>query len=171
MWTCIKCSTINDDACASCPKCGAARSVGRFGSTSQPAVHNAQAYSAPIQQRPAPMAEPSDPPHASISAPQAMYYADFSHVRAGRMLMLLGTVLSLAAVVLTLLLAWRQYDALCAAVLGLLFADVSALPAFVRVGVYCLLSLFAAALSSLPGVWTLALGKALHRLSRMEELL
>lgn len=171
MWTCIKCNTVNDDTCASCPKCGAARSVGRFGSTRQPIVRNADAYSAPVQQRPAPTAEPAAGPHASINAPQTVYYADFSHVRAGRMLMLLGTVLSLAAALLTLALAWRQYDTLCAAVLGLLFSDVSALPAFVRVGIYCLLALFAAALSSLPGVWTLSLGKTLRRLNRMEELL
>ena len=32
MWTCIKCNAVNEDTYTICPKCGAARSAGRFGS-------------------------------------------------------------------------------------------------------------------------------------------
>ena len=85
--------------------------------------------------------------------------------------MLLGRVLAIVMAVLTLLLAWRQYDAVSAAVLGLIFDDLAALSAFVKLLIYIPLALAAAAIAALPGLWTLGLGKALRRLNRMEELL
>ena len=85
--------------------------------------------------------------------------------------MLLGRVLAIVMSALTLLLAWRQYDAVSAAVLGLIFDDLAALSAFVKLLIYIPLALAAAAIAALPGLWTLGLGKALRRLNRMEELL
>ena len=160
MWTCIKCNAVNEDTYTICPKCGAARSAGRFGSGNAAPARNAAAYTAPVQQRVMPS-----------GAPQTAYYADFSHVRAGRGFMLLGRVLAIVMAALTLLLAWRQYDAVSAAVLGLIFDDLAALSAFVKLLIYIPLALAAAAIAALPGLWTLGLGKALRRLNRMEELL
>lgn len=171
MWTCIKCNAVNEDTYTICPKCGAARSAGRFGSGNAAPARNAAAYTAPVQQRVMPSGEPAVPAHANVVAPQAGYYADFSHVRAGRGFMLLGRVLAIVMAALTLLLAWRQYDAVSAAVLGLIFDDLDALSAFVKLLIYIPLALAAAAIAALPGLWTLGLGKVLRRLNRMEELL
>lgn len=97
------------------------------------------------------LGEPAAPAHANVVAPQTAYYADFSHVRAGRGFMLLGRVLAIVMAVLTLLLAWRQYDAVSAAVLGLIFDDLAALSAFVKLLIYIPLALAAAAIAALPG--------------------
>ena len=146
MWTCIKCNAVNEDTYTICPKCGAARSAGRFGSGNAAPARNAAAYTAPVQQRVMPSGEPAAPAHANAVAPQTAYYADFSHVRAGRGFMLLGRVLAIVMAVLTLLLAWRQYDAVSAAVLGLIFDDLAALSAFVKLLIYIPLALAAAAI-------------------------
>ena len=41
MWTCLKCNAVNEDLYPCCPKCGAGKSAGRFGSyaSSRPAVY------------------------------------------------------------------------------------------------------------------------------------
>lgn len=56
MWTCIKCNAVNEDTYTICPKCGAARSAGRFGSGNAAPARNAAAYTAPVQQRVMPSA-------------------------------------------------------------------------------------------------------------------
>ena len=99
MWTCIKCNAVNEDTYTICPKCGAARSAGRFGSGNAAPARNAAAYTAPVQQRVMPSGEPAVPAHANVVAPQTAYYADFSHVRAGRGFMLLGRVLAIVMAV------------------------------------------------------------------------
>ena len=56
MWTCIKCNAVNEDTYTICPKCGAARSAGRFCSGNAAPARNAAAYTAPVQQRAMPRA-------------------------------------------------------------------------------------------------------------------
>ena len=144
MWTCVRCKQSVDDRLAVCPHCGAARSAGRFSKEIQP------------QQ-----------------TPQAQYTPDFAHVRSGRGLMVFGAILTvvLPAVALTVAVLCRK------GWIGELYRllnpeALAAGPIDIKTNLlYWVLTAAAALLSSLPGVWTLGLGKALRRLGRMEELL
>lgn len=144
MWTCVKCNHAVDDRLAVCPHCGASRSAGRFSREIQPR-----------------------------QTPQAQYIPDFAHVRAGKGFMLFGTALAvlLPIVILATAVLCRRgwigglYQALNPDALTAEAPDTKANV------LYWLLSACAAALSSLPGLWTVGLGRMLRRLGRMEELL
>lgn len=144
MWTCVKCKQAVDDRLAVCPHCGASRSAGRFSREVQP------------QQ-----------------LPQAQYALDFAHVRAGRGFMIFGTALAvlLPAVLLTAAALCRQ--SWVASLSRALYPDAlaSAPDGAKANALYWLIAVSAALLSSLPGLWTVGLGRILRRLGRMEELL
>ena len=149
MWNCIRCGKAIDDQYHVCPYCGAARSAGRFsGNTAKP--------------------RPAEP-----ATPQAQYVPDFRHVRAGRGFIALGSVLAVLLPALAILLAAvRRLDWADAlhALLSPAREAGAGVPALIW-ALYALLSLAAALVCALPGLWTIGLGKALRKLSRMEELL
>lgn len=165
MWTCIKCGQANEDQVTVCTACGASRSAGRFGSGQAP--KNAAAYSAmPHQNAPSPAS-----PHP---APQTQYVPDFSHVRAGKGFMVVGTLLALVLPVLVILFSILMHESWTDALDGFLHAARAEgeTPSFwVSYLLYGFLAIVAALFAALPGLWTLGLGKMLRRLSRMEELL
>ena len=170
MWICSKCSSTNDDRSITCPNCGAARSAGRFTANSTFAVRDA-GCSTPSRQ-PIVSENASDAQKFCNAASQPDdYYADFSNVHAGRGFMILGMIIAILSALLTLLLAWRQYRVISVAVLGLFFSDLTAVADWIKLTLYIPLSLIAGVIAALPGLWTIGLGKALHRLKRMEELL
>ncbi|MBQ7454904.1 MAG: hypothetical protein IJS53_00555 [Clostridia bacterium] len=158
MWKCIRCGKAIDDQYNVCPFCGAARSAGRFGTTA-------------AQPRPAAFASNEKP--AEPSAPQTQYVPDFRHVRAGRGFIILGTALALLLPALVILFAVLRRLDWADALHAFLYpareagAGVDALTWIL----YGVLSLAAALVAALPGLWTAGLGKALRRLNRMEELL
>lgn len=161
MWTCIKCGANNEDHLTSCPACGASRSAGRF--SSAPVVRNAAAYSAPVRATPAPA--------VPAQTPQVQYIPDFKHIRAGRGFMALGVILTLMLATLTICFAVFRYDVFAPWLLGLFFTDAAAVSKVITLLVYVPVAALAVLLAVLPGLWTLAVGKALRRLARMEELL
>ena len=57
MWTCIKCNAVNEDIYTICPKCGASRSAGRFGSATP-----AKTVPYPAETKPQQPAEPAPAP-------------------------------------------------------------------------------------------------------------
>ncbi len=170
MWICGKCNSTNDDRSITCPNCGAARSAGRFTANSASSAHNTAACVMP-QQPMIPSNASDGQPSRNVFSQPADYYADFSNVHAGRGFMILGIIIAILSALLTLLLAWRQYRVISAAVLGLFFSDLTAVADWIKLAIYIPLSLISAAIAALPGLWTVGLGKALHRLNRMEELL
>ena len=144
MWTCVRCKQNVDDRLSVCPHCGAARSAGRFRKDIQP------------QQ-----------------IPQAQYTPDFDHVRAGRGFMVWGTLLSILLPAITLLAAALCRGGWIGNLYMLLNPDaIAAESGDLKTNLlYWALAAAAALLASLPGLWTIGLGKALRRLNRMEELL
>lgn len=161
MWICNRCQKENTEAEASCTNCGAPRSPRRFGSA--PEIHNAQL---PQQN---PTVRKTFP--ASHSAPQQSYeYISVQQrpdvdIRPARTPMagfarFIGTLLMIFLPILTGLIAWRQHDVLCSALLPLfqipeelpmLFSDL-----IFKIG-YIFLAVVAVLLSMLPGLWTILL--------------
>ena len=165
MWTCTKCNTVNEDLYTICPKCGASRSAGRFGSSSQP-----QVKSTAVQ--PAAAAKPAEQPAKPVpAAPPAYYTPDLSKVHAGRCVRLLGRILAVLLPLVCIMYFIAQYESLHAKLISSFLPASITPPSFVTLVLYIIIAAAAALLSALPGVWTLSLGKALHRLARMEELL
>lgn len=144
MWTCVRCKQSVDDQLAVCPHCGAARSAGRFSKDIQPK-----------------------------QIPQAQYTPDFAHVRAGRGYTVFGTLLAVLLPAVVLLAAILCRNGWIGALYHLL--NPEATMAELNDGkanlLYWALTAAAILLASLPGLWTVGLGKALRRLNRMEELL
>ena len=168
MWTCIKCGHTNDDQHTTCQHCGAVRSAGRFGSAQPP--RNSAAYA--VSQQASHAAVHVEPTPQQM--PQAQYVPDFTHVRAGKGFMALGAVLAILLAVLTVGLAVLRHDDWARALRDLLLpaqAQNAEIPFVINYLLYGLLTLLAALLAALPGLWTLGLGKMLRRLNRMEELL
>ncbi len=157
MWNCDKCGAANDDRVNICVSCGAARSVGRFGAA-QP--QNSAAYTAQRQSAPA---------RSSPTTPGAEYHPEPVRAHGGGGFMLMGTLLATLMFALTMVLAWRQYDAVSPVVLGLLFDDLESLGGFVCALVYAVLAFMASMLAAVPGLLLTAAGKAIRRLARIEE--
>ena len=63
--------------------------------------------------------------------------------------------------VLTALFAWRQYDAVKAALIPLLLGSDA--KGWMEIAVYCILSLIAVLVSFLPGLWTLLLARGKNK--------
>lgn len=170
MWTCSKCHAVSEDLYTICPKCGASRSAGRFGSSAQPAVRSVCAPAPEDKQMP-----PKNSPEISAqtpAAPAAYYEPDLSKVQAGRGVRISGRILIVLLPLITLAYFAAQYNrSLFASVRLAFFSDAEKLPAFVPIIPYILIAFAAALISALPGVWTLSIGKILKRLARMEELL
>lgn len=159
MWVCNRCYQENNDQDAVCRGCGTQRVSGRFQAhqrraampppeaplpPSQPVVSPAQAVSEPVRQRPA-RAEfyappPFDPPKLRRSPIERLSVA-------------IGASLLILLPLLTAAFAWRQYDALSAALIPLLLAEDAA--SIVKIILYVVLSLIAALLSALPGLFAL----------------
>lgn len=168
MWTCLKCNAVNEDLYPSCPKCGASRSAGRFSATgaSRPEMH----ISEPIQAAPAQNDTSSDV-HSPRPIPQTYAMPDLSKARDGFMVRLAGRVLML---LLPLIVVWYcivQYSEMSSVLLRTFFKQPDSLSAWIAVPAYVFFTVCAALLAALPGLWTLAVGKILRRLSRMEALL
>lgn len=164
MWTCIKCNAVNEDLYTICPKCGASRSAGRFGSA------------APVKSVPYPQEAPVKPVQeaAPRPAPQPVineYIPQPDKVRAGGGVRFFGRMLMIFLPLLTALLAYLKFDTAVAALSLLLIGNEQAASQLVITVVYALFAFGAVLLSMLPGLWTLCIGKLLLRFARMEELL
>ena len=154
MWICPRCHAENRDSAAACESCGAVRAAGRFGSGA-PEQQSARAPRAP---RVTPAAETAplrrrtperyQPPETQVRP--RMQKRPFSGL--GRMV---GGLLLALLPLLTALLAWRQHDALAAALLPLLLDEAAG--DGVRMAVYIALALTAVLVAALPGLWTLLL--------------
>lgn len=165
MWTCNKCNTVNEDLYPVCPKCGASRSAGRFGSAAS--VKTATYPPEPVQPR---AAEPA--PKAAAPVPvQSEYIPQPDKVRAGGGVRFFGRLLMLLLPLLTALLCYLKFDSYLIQLSVLLFGTAEAKVSLPLIAVYAVFSLGAVLLSMLPGLWTVCLGKLLLRFARMEELL
>lgn len=169
MWNCIKCNTVNEDLYTICPKCGASRSAGRFGSASPVKT---MAYPQPAEQKPKP-AEPKPAPVQQMP-PSQEYIPQPDKVRAGGGVRFFGRLLMIVLPLLTALYAYLN-TGIYLPQLSLLISGNEALDKglliVVAYALYILFSLGAVLVSLLPGLWTLAVGKLMLRFARMEELL
>ena len=140
MWTCVKCRQSVDDQYAGCPHCGAARSAGRFSRGVQPG-----------------------------QTPKADYSPEYARVRAGRGFLILGALLMLlipAAVILIAVIGRKQwisdiYRFLYPSELGV---ETNSFKANL---LYWLIAAVASLAGTLPGAWTIGIGKILRKLGRM----
>ena len=155
MWICQRCQTENRDSIRMCPVCGAARSAGRFGSAPQqrsgdtaPQVTVAQPAAPQEPSAPAPVRSGYQPMEEVVRAPQP---------KGGGFFRLVGVLLCVLLPVTALALAWQQRDVLFP-LLTPLFTGPEA-PAWLNWTCYGALSLAAALLALLPGLWTLLLNK------------
>ena len=145
MWICVKCRQQVDDQIAVCPHCGAARSAGRFSRGVQPG-----------------------------QTPKAQYTPDPAPVHAGRGFIAYGSILALLLAALWIALACSQHttwaDSLYSLIGGAGARGKS--PSFM-VGylLYGLLTAIGAMLAALPGLFTVALGKILRKLGKIEDRL
>ena len=158
MWICQRCQTENQEYAAACASCGAARPARRFG----PAVRvdnrvqpprvsspgSGQDYSSSIQ--------PASPPARPAPGP-APQMRKRNRSKAAALARGVGLMLSVLLPVLTILLAWRQYDLLSGALTPLLLGKNA--PAWAGIVCYIILALTAALLALLPGLWTLLLAR------------
>ena len=151
MWICQKCQTQNRDGMQACPVCGTMRAAGRFGSA-PPRVM--AAATAPQMQEPVrsdAVRSGYQPPEENIRAPRA------PRRKGGRLARLVGGLLCVLLPVLILVLAWQQREIL-RPVLTPLFTGAEA-PEWLGWTCYGILSLAAALMALLPGLWTLLLNK------------
>lgn len=147
MWICNRCHAENKDGYTACEQCGAIRSAGRFGSA--PTALNARPpqVSAPaVQAAPARYADPAPANTRQMPPPPpARGIQKFGKLVGGLLLVLLPA--------LCILLAWRQYDVLSAALVPLLLDAESS--EILKLIVYIGFGLIALLLSMLPGLHTL----------------
>ena len=151
MWICQRCQTQNRDGMQACPVCGTMRAAGRFGSA-PPRVTAAAA--APQMQEAAPNGNVRtgyQPPEDNIRAPRAV------RGKSGRLARLTGGALCALLPVMVLVLAWQQREIL-RPVLAPLFTGAEA-PEWLGWACYGILSLAAALIALLPGLWTLLLNR------------
>ena len=157
MWICQRCQTENRDSAHACRQCGTVRAAGRFGSSPQQhsgmgAAPPRVTASQPVQaQEPSPLSPTRSgyqPPEENARAPRQ---------KKGGPARLVGVVLCVLLPVLTLALAWQQREILLP-VLTPLFTGTKA-PDWLNWTCYGVLSLTAALLALLPGLWTLLLNK------------
>ena len=179
MWICPRCNFENAEDAATCENCGSARSAGRFGSNPQqrrmpqtgaPRVAAAPAMRDPRDTRdPRYMRDPRDPrdlrDQDTVQMPRSATRSDYPapdmdpprpkrrRRPAAALARFVGAVLTVLLPLLTALLAWKQYDALCPALTGLLLPEGAA--DGLRIGCYAVFALAAVLLSFLPGLWTL----------------
>ena len=166
MWTCNKCTAVNEDLYTICPKCGSSRAAGRFGSAA-PVKTAVYPQEAPAQSR---AAEPA--PKTAAPAPvQNVYIPQPDKVRAGGGVRFFGRLLMILLPILTALLCYLKFDSYKVQLSVTLFGSALAEATIPLIAVYAVFSLGAVLLSLLPGLWTLAIGKLLLRFARMEELL
>ncbi|MBR0218829.1 MAG: zinc ribbon domain-containing protein [Clostridia bacterium] len=147
MWICQKCQTQNRDGMQACPVCGTMRAAGRFGSA-PPRVTAA----APQMQEPSSngsIRTGYQPPEENARAPRA------ARGKSGRLARLVGVLLCVLLPAMTLLLSWQQREIL-RPVLASLFVGQEA-PEWLNWTCYGVLSLAAALVALLPGLWTLLL--------------
>ena len=158
MWICQRCQTENKDTVHACRACGTVRAAGRFGSAptqysgmgaTAPRVTPAQ----PVQTQEPPKSGPvqanCQPPEENTRVPRGK--------KGGGLARLVGVLLCVLLPLLTVLLAWQQKEVLLP-VLTPLFTGPDA-PAWLSWTCYGALSLTAALLALLPGLWTLLLNK------------
>ncbi len=139
-----------------CPVCGTARAAGRFGSAPQqrsgmgsaPRVTAAQPAQAQESSQPSPVRSSYQPPEENVRAPRR---------GKGGFIRLVGGLLCVLLPIMTLLLAWRQREILFPVLIPL-FTGPEA-PAWLNWTCYGVLSLTAALLALLPGLWTLLLNR------------
>lgn len=151
MWTCPQCRTQNQDHDTACVNCGAIRAAGRFSSnqhgartprvTSASDPSSAQPPARGGYSLPETGVQPRPPKRSPV-----IVMARFAGI-------LLATLLP----VLTVLLSWRQSDALKHALLPLLLPTGT--PEWQGTVCYIVLAFIAALLSLLPGLWTLLLAR------------
>ena len=154
MWICQRCQTENRDSVRMCPVCGTARAAGRFGSAPQqrsgmasaPRVTAAQPMQSQEPSQPSPVRSGYQPPEENVRAP---------HRKGGGFSRLVGGLLCVLLPAITLALAWQQRETLFS-VLTPLFTGTEA-PDWLNWTCYGALSLTAALLALLPGLWTLLL--------------
>ena len=158
MWICQRCQTENKDTVHACRACGAVRAAGRFGSaptqysgrgSAPPRVTAAQ----PVQaQEP-----PQNSPIPSDCQPPEEYTRASRGKKGGWAARLAGGLLCLLLPLMALVLAWQQREVLLP-VLTPLFTGPDA-PQWLARTCYGALTLAAALLALLPGLWTLLLNR------------
>ena len=157
MWICQQCQRENRDSVRACPVCGTVRAAGRFGSAPQqrsgvssapPRVTPAQTVPAQDPLPPSPVLSAYQPPEEKACAPRK---------KSGGGARLIGGLLCVLLPAMALLLAWQQREILRLA-LTPLFTGPDA-PDWLSWTCYGALSLAAALLAMLPGLWTLLLNK------------
>ncbi len=157
MWICQQCQRENRDSVRVCPVCGMVRAAGRFGSAPQqqsgagsapPRVTPAQPAAVQEALPPSPALSGYQPPEEKARAPQK---------KSGGGARLAGGLLCVLLPAMALLLAWQQRE-LLRPVLTPLFTGPDA-PDWLSWTCYGVLSLAAALLALLPGLWTLLLNR------------
>ena len=152
MWICQRCQTQNRDGMQACPVCGTMRAAGRFGSA--PPRVTAAAAAVPQAQESVPSGNHRSgyqPPEGNARAPRA------ARGKSGRLARLTGGALCVLLPVMILALAWQQREIL-RPVLAPLFTGADA-PEWLGWTCYGILSLAAALIALLPGLWTLLLNR------------
>ena len=165
MWTCQRCHMENRDSSTVCELCGTQRSAGRFGSA--PSVQQARVGRAQQQRMPQPSSQ-KDTQMLYSSSPTPYRAADGERAEKQKspsftvgFAKCVGIMLMILLPVLTALFAWRQYDAVKAALIPLLLGSDA--KAWMEIAVYCILSLIAVLVSFLPGLWTLLLARGKNK--------
>jgi len=166
MWICQHCQTENRESAPSCQVCGAVRAAGRFGSAPRqdprsarpPRITAANPDGAP---RPSSDKNGYAVPETEIASPPRRKKSRLCGAAKG-----VGGVVCVLLPLLTLFLAYCQYDPLSAALTPLLGPKA---PAWTGTAFYALLALSAALLALLPGLWTLLLAKAAEAMREMRE--
>ena len=161
MWICQRCQTQNREGVQACLVCGTKRVTGRFASAPQqqtgtvtPPRVTAAAAAAPQMKeavQPGNARSGYEPPEANARAPRA------GSGKRGGLARLAGGLLCVLLPVLTLVLSWQQRETLLP-VLAPLFAGQEA-PDWLNWTCYGILSLAAALVALLPGLWTLLLNR------------
>ena len=163
MWICSRCHTENRDSAAACEGCGAVRAAGRFGSAP---ARGENAVRAPLVRAPAnaamPAAEPPRP--APYRPPEAEAFPAPPRRRIAGLARGAGAALCVLLPLLTVLLAWRQYDAAAGALIALFWGEGATEAG--KLLCYIGLALIAVLLSLLPGLWTLLLAGPRHPKNR-----
>ncbi len=158
MWICPRCNFENREANVACESCGAARSVGRFGSAPPrrpSAPPSPRVSSAPSREtREQEFARPFTPKEYATPDMDARPKPVRKPCGLARCV---GVLLCVLLPALVGLLAWRQYDALSEALLPLYLTEKA--PDWLRSVFYGMLTAAAVLLSMLPGLWTILLSR------------
>ena len=158
MWICPRCNYENREANVACESCGAARSVGRFGSAPPrrpSAPPSPRVSSAPNRETREPREQEFVRPSASNNYEKPDMDARPKPVRRpGALARFVGSLLCVLLPALAGLLAWRQYGVLRPVVESLFMIEDTP---WLGLACYIAFAVIAGLAALLPGLWTLLL--------------